>query len=285
MFSKFDLASLGAHCFTAYMFPEKQTEVLISAGLNFIPRILDKSLDYFNRTFNLKRTTYYNLCYASAIINMTSLYKASNICSGLSLLHSVQSTNVSYFVEWSHFLSSHMHYVNATAIQFRLISETACVAGAGVLYPMVKIYIKPIRDFFSKFDNSELLIETIRDINESIRDNRAFTLSYDNYVLYSTPNVHDTISESDLNLVAPLRFPGNNNSDRPLEQQTEYSVPESCTICTEDYSEKQLTRTLPCKHSFHAYCVDDWLLRRSAICPICREKVFVYNASSTSIDL
>lgn len=32
-----------------------------------------------------------------------------------------------------------------------------------------------------------------------------------------------------------------------------------CAICLEDYIEGDQVRTLPCKHEFHAKCVDAWL--------------------------
>ena len=79
------------------------------------------------------------------------------------------------------------------------------------------------------------------------------------------------IDEKSLEQIAPLRCPSLGNSDR--EGVTEYTTPDNCSVCTETYSEKQLTRTLPCGHSFHAVCVDQWLLERSAVCPICRRDI------------
>ncbi|KAL5722767.1 hypothetical protein ACHQM5_006243 [Ranunculus cassubicifolius] len=43
-----------------------------------------------------------------------------------------------------------------------------------------------------------------------------------------------------------------------------------CAVCLENFSVGDKCRLLPvCKHSFHAECVDSWLLR-TPICPICR---------------
>lgn len=48
--------------------------------------------------------------------------------------------------------------------------------------------------------------------------------------------------------------------------------PPSCTICLADYLPTEVLRELACKdgaHTFHAQCVDQWLLTRRT-CPICR---------------
>ncbi|XP_010928607.1 RING-H2 finger protein ATL74 [Elaeis guineensis] len=43
-----------------------------------------------------------------------------------------------------------------------------------------------------------------------------------------------------------------------------------CAVCLESFKIGERCRLLPvCKHSFHAQCVDSWLLR-SRFCPICR---------------
>mmetsp|Transcript_87389 Transcript_87389/g.154984 ORF Transcript_87389/g.154984 Transcript_87389/m.154984 type:complete len:177 (+) Transcript_87389:51-581(+) len=45
-----------------------------------------------------------------------------------------------------------------------------------------------------------------------------------------------------------------------------------CAICMESFIVGELLRTLPCKHRFHAECVDQWFSTTSNItCPICRE--------------
>ena len=41
-----------------------------------------------------------------------------------------------------------------------------------------------------------------------------------------------------------------------------------CSICTEDFAKGQELRQLPCKHQFHATCLDPWLLNVSGTCPL-----------------
>lgn len=45
-----------------------------------------------------------------------------------------------------------------------------------------------------------------------------------------------------------------------------------CAICMLDFERGQLLRFLPCEHSYHSHCIDDWLLR-SLTCPSCMEPV------------
>ncbi|XP_024521077.1 RING-H2 finger protein ATL58-like [Selaginella moellendorffii] len=43
-----------------------------------------------------------------------------------------------------------------------------------------------------------------------------------------------------------------------------------CTVCLNDYAEKEMLRLLPwCGHAFHIDCIDAWL-RQHSTCPICR---------------
>ncbi|MED6185220.1 hypothetical protein PIB30_054927 [Stylosanthes scabra] len=48
------------------------------------------------------------------------------------------------------------------------------------------------------------------------------------------------------------------------------SSPVDCAVCLESLNTGDKCRLLPmCKHSFHAQCVDTWLLK-TPFCPICR---------------
>lgn len=66
------------------------------------------------------------------------------------------------------------------------------------------------------------------------------------------------MSPEDLELLPSYEFrPGNNNSVE-------------CAVCLESFEPGVKCRMLPvCKHSFHARCLDSWLVRTPA-CPVCR---------------
>ncbi|KAI3879955.1 hypothetical protein MKW92_036697 [Papaver armeniacum] len=56
---------------------------------------------------------------------------------------------------------------------------------------------------------------------------------------------------------------------KSLEKETSSPV-DCCVVCLETFKMGEKCRLLPlCKHSFHAQCVDSWLLK-TPICPICR---------------
>lgn len=46
----------------------------------------------------------------------------------------------------------------------------------------------------------------------------------------------------------------------------------SCTVCLEDFQEGRLVRVLPCLHTYHVACIDEWLTE-SRICPVCKHDI------------
>ncbi|KAK4742241.1 hypothetical protein SAY87_000242 [Trapa incisa] len=44
----------------------------------------------------------------------------------------------------------------------------------------------------------------------------------------------------------------------------------TCAICLEDYNVGEKIRILPCRHKFHAICVDLWLTSWRTFCPVCK---------------
>ncbi|OMH86289.1 Receptor-like protein [Zancudomyces culisetae] len=48
------------------------------------------------------------------------------------------------------------------------------------------------------------------------------------------------------------------------------SIEKMCAICLEEYCVGEKIRSLPCGHRYHVDCIDDWLLKKSALCPYCK---------------
>lgn len=59
---------------------------------------------------------------------------------------------------------------------------------------------------------------------------------------------------------------GGSSSSENLTEQ-------SCCICLETFAAGNSVRRLPCRHLFHATCIDEWLTTSSDICPECNQQV------------
>jgi hypothetical protein len=58
--------------------------------------------------------------------------------------------------------------------------------------------------------------------------------------------------------------------NRPRFRRKKYTLsePEHCTICIEGIEKNQYIKELPCKHTFHDKCIDEWLTKKK-VCPNC----------------
>lgn len=56
----------------------------------------------------------------------------------------------------------------------------------------------------------------------------------------------------------------------------------SCAICLESYEDEEIVRGLVCGHVFHAECVDPWLTRRRACCPICKRDYYKEESNNSN---
>lgn len=54
---------------------------------------------------------------------------------------------------------------------------------------------------------------------------------------------------------------------------------DECVICFNEYQCSEVIKQLPCKHCYHAACIDSWLARNAA-CPLCKQPVWEPTALS-----
>ncbi|KAI8048862.1 hypothetical protein BDF22DRAFT_251890 [Syncephalis plumigaleata] len=71
------------------------------------------------------------------------------------------------------------------------------------------------------------------------------------------------------------------------EAESITDFPRRCAICLEDFIDGDRLRLLPCRHRFHANCVDRWLITRRRLCPICKQDITIarvgnHNTTSAS---
>lgn len=61
----------------------------------------------------------------------------------------------------------------------------------------------------------------------------------------------------------------------PDEEQIDKDSPlDVCAICICTLDDNDEVRLLTCGHIFHSECIDPWLLRRQACCPMCKESYY-----------
>jgi len=66
--------------------------------------------------------------------------------------------------------------------------------------------------------------------------------------------------------------PAKNKDQLPTRELQENITGEVCSICLSDYEKGNILKTLPCKHNFHAECIDKWLGSNNK-CPMCKRYV------------
>ncbi|WCJ20947.1 RING/U-box superfamily protein [Euphorbia peplus] len=70
----------------------------------------------------------------------------------------------------------------------------------------------------------------------------------------------ETLTEDDIEKLPSYDFIAKSKGSSPVD----------CAVCLDNFKVGDKCRQLPiCKHSFHAQCVDEWILKKP-ICPICR---------------
>jgi E3 ubiquitin-protein ligase RNF115/126 len=82
------------------------------------------------------------------------------------------------------------------------------------------------------------------------------------------PTVRATSKKIQENLPEVLVRPSNAVGE-PAVDESFACADEPCSICHEDFVEKEKVVELPCSHAFHKACLVPWLKAHNT-CPVCR---------------
>ena len=216
-------------------------KVTINPILGFISSLVPNMLDYILNTLVSK--------YQWAKDNKT---KITSIFQGLELATSIYRVGV--------------------------YSKYSNVVNNNLLWPIINFNLSTLKTLIA----CELFMHTIMNIGNIyvyyyrerivnyLNDNVLTILTNFNNQISAIKNLSHIklLSIEQLEAVAPLKCAGlkNNTND-------DLYVEETCSICLNDFSIKELHRSLPCRHTFHVDCCDTWVLKHNA-CPICRDIIY-----------
>ncbi|KAJ3890776.1 hypothetical protein GG344DRAFT_48753 [Lentinula edodes] len=103
--------------------------------------------------------------------------------------------------------------------------------------------------------------------HEGIEDADAVSPSFDVDIESYPRPIHEEV-EDQSESSSPSSSDPNQDGNQPwFESQTE------CAICLSDFEKGDKVRVLPCHHLFHMHEVDEWLIQRKKLCPVCKADV------------
>lgn len=249
--SKLQIVSSLALASTAVFFPNMRYLVYQTAACITSVSVIDKICNWVRWKYpDYTRTNYY----LSIFEGLSKIALLGHTSNNLGVLSKAHGKGVIGFVHWS---ASHWYNIANCMIYYPYVIGTIAWLVVMIVGPIIGEKLRSWLPIMNSFVTA-------------IQNNQNFDINYHGVnLVHNGPQ--STLNAKSLEELCPLRCPSLENNKR--ESSTEYTVPENCSVCCEVYSEKQLTRTLPCNHSFHAYCIDPWLLQSSSVCPICRKDV------------
>jgi hypothetical protein len=110
--------------------------------------------------------------------------------------------------------------------------------------------------------------EILRQLGATMQDDDIVLLEEELRQLRATMQDDDSLERE---RIAPTsivdRLPCRTSAAGPDEDEKE------CAVCLSQFEKGDLVRMLPCRHEFHADCIDKWLLEKDRRCSCCRVDV------------
>jgi len=107
--------------------------------------------------------------------------------------------------------------------------------------------------------------QIFQNILQNLQPGNIINIQYIIDPIVENLQIHDNVKHvvEDLDQI-PLKII-HNGEDSKTYLNTE------CPICCETFVESDLVRILPCRHMMHRICIDDYLIKESYLCPLCRQ--------------
>ena len=84
---------------------------------------------------------------------------------------------------------------------------------------------------------------------------------------------NNTSGESPVNININTNTNINDSQERDKDTEdtdTSGDNHRTCAICIDQFADDDDIRSLPCRHIFHTVCLDPWVTKKNAFCPLCK---------------
>lgn len=95
------------------------------------------------------------------------------------------------------------------------------------------------------------------------------------YIYNNRPITQDSTIFNNNTKIIEYQKPENNENENEDEG-------DCCSICLEEFNDKEKLIELQCKHFFHNVCIKTWLTKYSEICPYCKQNIISKNVNNNN---
>lgn len=159
-----------------------------------------------------------------------------------------------YYISFHFFITRSIHIIRPSGYYILLHFSPLSAAAMATTLSKFFSHIYTIFTLFFTLLLVEILI-LIRSFTRSVRKTRSrliTTTQYLNFIEEKNPTI---------------------SYKKNLLTKKSPSESKDCAVCLSDFEDGEMVRKLNCKHTFHRDCLDEWLQKYLATCPLCRTKV------------